>query len=78
LPYLKGKSIGIVSNQTSIIGNKKKHLVDSLHKLGIKIVSVFVLNMALDAMQVQVQRCRMKAAFSLQLSLVLLIELGQV
>ncbi len=41
LPYLKGKRIGIVSNQTSIIGNKKKHLVDSLHKLGIKIVSVF-------------------------------------
>lgn len=41
LPYLKGKRIGIVSNQTSIIGNKKTHLVDSLYKLGIKIVSVF-------------------------------------
>src|SRR5438105_2548123 len=33
LPYLKGKKIGIVSNQTSIIG--KTHLVDSLHKLSI-------------------------------------------
>ena len=41
LPYLKGRKIGIVSNQTSIIGNKKTHLVDSLHKLGINIVSVF-------------------------------------
>lgn len=41
LPYLKGKKIGILSNQTSIIGSKKTHLVDSLHKLGVKIVSVF-------------------------------------
>lgn len=41
LPYLKAKKIGIVSNQTSIIGNKKTHLVDSLHKLGINIISVF-------------------------------------
>ncbi len=39
LPYLKGKKIGIVSNQTSIIG--KTHLVDSLQKLGVNIVSVF-------------------------------------
>ncbi|MEO5782774.1 MAG: DUF1343 domain-containing protein [Ginsengibacter sp.] len=39
LSYLKGKKIGIVSNQTSIIG--KTHLVDSLQKLGINIVSVF-------------------------------------
>ncbi len=39
LPYLKGKKVGIVSNQTSIIG--KTHLVDSLQKLGINIVSVF-------------------------------------
>ncbi|MGI8582130.1 MAG: DUF1343 domain-containing protein, partial [Chitinophagaceae bacterium] len=35
LSYLKGKKVGIVSNQTSIIGNRKTHLVDSLHKLGI-------------------------------------------
>jgi uncharacterized protein YbbC (DUF1343 family) len=39
LPYLKGKRIGIVGNQTSIIN--KTHLVDSLQKLGIRIVKVF-------------------------------------
>jgi uncharacterized protein YbbC (DUF1343 family) len=39
LPYLKGKRIGIVGNPTSIIN--KTHLVDSLQKLGIKIVKVF-------------------------------------
>jgi uncharacterized protein YbbC (DUF1343 family) len=41
LSYLKGKKIGIVSNQTSIIGNNKTHLVDSLQKLDINIISVF-------------------------------------
>lgn len=39
LSYIKGKRIGIVSNLTTIIG--KSHLVDSLHKLGVNIVSVF-------------------------------------
>jgi uncharacterized protein YbbC (DUF1343 family) len=39
LPYLKGKRIGILGNQTSIIG--KRHLVDSLKALGINIVKVF-------------------------------------
>src|SRR5215217_8400140 len=39
LPYLKGKRIGILGNQTSIIG--KTHLVDSLKKLGVNIVKVF-------------------------------------
>ena len=39
LSYLKGKRIGILSNQTSIIG--KTHLVDSLKSLGIKIVTLF-------------------------------------
>lgn len=39
LPYLKGKRIGILGNQTSIIG--KRHLVDSLNALGITIVKVF-------------------------------------
>jgi uncharacterized protein YbbC (DUF1343 family) len=39
LPYLKGKRIGVVGNQTSIIG--KRHLVDSLKALGISIVKVF-------------------------------------
>lgn len=39
LPYLKGKRVAILANQTSIIG--KKHLVDSLQKLGVNIVKVF-------------------------------------
>jgi uncharacterized protein YbbC (DUF1343 family) len=39
LPYLKGKRIAIMANQTSIIG--KQHLVDSLQKLGVNIVKVF-------------------------------------
>ena len=39
LPYLKGKRIGLVANQSSIIG--KKSSVDSLLNLGIKIVKVF-------------------------------------
>lgn len=39
LPYLKGKRIGLVANQTSIIG--KQSSVDSLLKLGVNIVKVF-------------------------------------
>jgi uncharacterized protein YbbC (DUF1343 family) len=39
LPYLKGKRIGLVANQSSIIGNKSS--VDSLVSLGIKIMKVF-------------------------------------
>lgn len=39
LPYLKGKRIGLVANQSSIIG--KKSSVDSLLSLGVKIVKVF-------------------------------------
>ena len=39
LPYLKGKRIAILANQTSIIG--KTHLVDSLKNLGVTIVKVF-------------------------------------
>jgi len=39
LSYLKGKRIGILTNQTGIIGHK--HMVDSLQKLGINIVKVF-------------------------------------
>ncbi len=39
LSYLKGKRIGLVANQSSIIGNKSS--VDSLLSLGIKIVKVF-------------------------------------
>jgi uncharacterized protein YbbC (DUF1343 family) len=39
VPYLKGKRVAILANQTAIIG--KTHLVDSLQKLGINIVKVF-------------------------------------
>lgn len=39
VPYLKGKRVAILANQTTIIG--KSHLVDSLKKLGINIVKVF-------------------------------------
>lgn len=39
LPYLKGKRVAILANQTSII--YKTHLVDSLKSLGINIVKVF-------------------------------------
>ncbi|WP_158847694.1 exo-beta-N-acetylmuramidase NamZ domain-containing protein [Algibacter sp. L1A34] len=46
LPILKGKRIGIVANQTSVIfktkeGNTNTHLVDSLLALNINIKSVF-------------------------------------
>ncbi len=39
LPYLKGKRIGILGNQTSVIS--KTHLVDSLKARGVTIVKVF-------------------------------------
>ena len=39
LQFLQGKRVGILANQTSIIGNT--HLVDSLHAIGINIKSVF-------------------------------------
>ena len=39
LPYLKGKRVALLANQTTIIG--KTHLVDSLSKLEIQIVKVF-------------------------------------
>jgi uncharacterized protein YbbC (DUF1343 family) len=39
LPYIKGKRVAILGNQTTVIG--KKHLVDSLRSLGITIVKVF-------------------------------------
>jgi uncharacterized protein YbbC (DUF1343 family) len=39
LPYLKGKRIGMVVNPTSVIGTTT--LVDSLLKLGVKIVKIF-------------------------------------
>lgn len=39
MPYLKGKRVAILANQTTIIGNK--HLVDSLKKRGVDIVKIF-------------------------------------
>lgn len=39
LPYLKGKRVGLVANQSSLIGGKNS--VDSLASLGVKIVKVF-------------------------------------
>ncbi|MGN6532980.1 MAG: exo-beta-N-acetylmuramidase NamZ family protein [Ginsengibacter sp.] len=39
LPYIKGKRVAVLANQTTIIGNT--HLVDSLQKLGVNIVKVF-------------------------------------
>ena len=39
LAYLKGKKIGILINQTSIIGNKP--IVDSLVALGVNVVRIF-------------------------------------
>ncbi|HEY8660118.1 MAG TPA: DUF1343 domain-containing protein [Hanamia sp.] len=39
LPLLKGKSVAIFANQTSMVGNT--HLVDTLIKRGIKVVRIF-------------------------------------
>ncbi|MEP6727977.1 MAG: DUF1343 domain-containing protein [Bacteroidota bacterium] len=39
VPFLKGKRVAMMANQTTIIG--KTHLVDSLQKMGVTIVKVF-------------------------------------
>ena len=39
LPYLKGKRVAMMANQTTIVGTS--HLVDTLRKSGIQIVKVF-------------------------------------
>ena len=39
VPYLKGKRVAILANQTSIIG--RRHMVDSLQSLAVNIVKVF-------------------------------------
>ncbi|WP_222104017.1 exo-beta-N-acetylmuramidase NamZ family protein [Mucilaginibacter corticis] len=41
LNYLKGKNIAMVVNQTSIIGERKTPVVDSLLKLGVNIKKIF-------------------------------------
>ncbi len=42
LPRLKGKRVGIMANQTSILGKEKTHLVDTLFALGVDIKKIFV------------------------------------
>ncbi|HRP17412.1 MAG TPA: DUF1343 domain-containing protein [Ginsengibacter sp.] len=39
LPFIKGKRIGVLVNNTSMIG--KSHLVDSLTRLGVKVAVIF-------------------------------------
>ena len=39
LPMIKGRSVGIFANHTSMVGNT--HLVDTLRKLGVKIKVIF-------------------------------------
>jgi len=39
LPLLQGKKVGVIANHTAVIGNT--HLVDSLLKLGVKIIKVY-------------------------------------
>ena len=39
LPFIKGKTVGIFANQTSMVGNT--HLVDTLMKLGVNIKVIF-------------------------------------
>jgi len=39
LPFIKGRSVGIFANQTSMVGNT--HLVDTLRKLGVDIKVIF-------------------------------------
>lgn len=41
LPILKGKNVGMVVNQTSVIGKKPTSSVDSLLKLGVHITRIF-------------------------------------
>ncbi|RWY51107.1 exo-beta-N-acetylmuramidase NamZ family protein [Mucilaginibacter gilvus] len=41
LDYLKGKNIGMLVNQTSVIGPKKIPVVDSLLKLGVAVKKIF-------------------------------------
>jgi uncharacterized protein YbbC (DUF1343 family) len=39
VPYLKGRRVAILANQTSILG--RRHMVDSLQSLGVNIAKVF-------------------------------------
>jgi hypothetical protein len=48
LPLLKGKSVGVFANATSVLGNT--HLVDTLTNRGVKIKKSFPQNMAFGEM----------------------------
>lgn len=41
LPMIQGKKVALVVNQTSVVGSKQKHLVDTLQTLGIAIKVIF-------------------------------------
>ena len=41
LPLLDGKRVALVVNQTSVVGEKQTHLLDTLLSLGIKVKKVF-------------------------------------
>lgn len=41
LPILKNKTIGMIVNQTSIVGKRQTHLVDTLRSLGVNIKVIF-------------------------------------
>lgn len=41
VPTLKGKRVGMVVNQTSVIGKTKTHLVDSLLAMGVSVKTIF-------------------------------------
>ena len=41
LPILQGKTVGMVVNQTSIVGKRQTHLVDTLRSLGVEIKVIF-------------------------------------
>src|SRR5690606_19643692 len=41
LPLLKGKKVGLMGNQTSIVGDEKEHLVDVLLREGVDLEFAF-------------------------------------
>lgn len=41
LPLLKGKRVALIVNQTSIVGNHRTHLLDTLLSMGVKVQKVF-------------------------------------
>ena len=41
LPILKNKKVGMIVNQTSVVGRSQTHLVDTLRSLGVSISAIF-------------------------------------